>query len=68
MQFESWKEASEYILENCEKSCLNCHYGTKGKPTDGPFVFCTEPERGFTMANLNFGIVCQDWKECEKEE
>lgn len=63
MSFKDWNEASEYILSNIEKSCLNCKYGTKGEKTDSPFVFCIEPEHGMTMANLNFGIVCQDWKE-----
>lgn len=65
ISFKDWKEASKYILENCEKSCLNCTYGTKGKITEGPFVFCTEPINGMTMANLNFGICCQDWKAME---
>ena len=60
--FKDWQEASEYILTNCEKSCLNCTYGKQGKPTDSAYIFCTEPINGFTMANLHFGIVCQDWK------
>ena len=68
--FSSWEEASEYILKNCEKSCLNCDYGTKGKKADSPYVFCIEPQNGFTMANLNFGVVCKDWKkmECDNSE
>lgn len=61
--FKDWKEASEYILENCEKSCLNCKYGTRGEITESANVFCTELNNGLRMANLNFGIVCSDWKD-----
>lgn len=67
MKFKNWKEASEYILENAEKSCLNCNYGTRGEITESPYVFCTEPNRGMCMANLNFGIVCQDYKKYESD-
>ena len=68
MSFNNWEEASNYILENFDKSCLNCTYGTKGDITTSEFVFCTEPINGMLMANLYFGIVCQDWKGCEGNE
>ena len=66
MNFNNWTEASEYILENCEKSCLNCRYGTKGEKTNSQYVFCIEPTNGMTMANLQFGIVCRDWEKYEE--
>ena len=68
ISFNNWAEASEYILENCEKSCLNCHYGNRNKITKSPFIFCIEPNNGMTMANLNFGICCSDWKKYEGDD
>ena len=65
MKFENWKEAYQYILDNTDKSCLNCRFGTNGKKdiendTCSPFVFCTKT---IQMANLNFGVVCpNDWE------
>ena len=66
--FENWDEASEYLLSECEKSCLNCKYGMKGKKTKSEFVFCTEPNHGMTMANLLFGICCSDWEGYDNDE
>ena len=67
ISFKNWKEASEYILKNTERNCLNCKYGNKGEITNSPYIFCTEPNNGMRMADLRFGIVCADHEKYEKE-
>jgi len=71
MKFKNWKEAYQYILDNTEKSCLNCKYGTDGARdikdnTCRQFIFCT---KALLMADLNMNTVCpNDWEEREHSD
>lgn len=58
-KFDTWKEAQQYLLDNMEKSCINCKYGNQGKVQDMRFVFCTD---SVGMVHLDLFYYCNHWK------
>lgn len=64
-KFDTWKEAQQYLLDNMEKSCINCKYGNKGKVDNSKFVFCLKT---IIMVHLNRFWWCSEWEGVENED